>query len=155
METAMICVHYEVWGLRVKDSHNLLPTCPHLHLHLKVAYLCDHWKSHDEETNATAQSKDRLVCAQVLGELIWDGGHYGLNGGKLKWGQEMDSWIKGSHPEGPTKPFACTIGGSSISIWLCIAVMEPPSFPWCPTQAGCEREKLCFQSPETALTAFY
>lgn len=51
-------------------------------------YLSDHWEAHDEETNAAAQRKDRLVRAQVLGELVRDGGHYGLDGGKLEWCQE-------------------------------------------------------------------
>ena len=40
--------------------------------------------AHDEETNTAAQSEDRFVRAQVLGELVRDGGHYGLNGGKLE-----------------------------------------------------------------------
>ena len=36
----------------------------------QAAHLSDHREAHDEETNAAAQSEDRLVCAQVLGELI-------------------------------------------------------------------------------------
>lgn len=54
----------------------------------RTAHLSDHWEAHDEETNAAAQSEDRLVCAQVLGELVRDGGHDGLDGGKLEQGQE-------------------------------------------------------------------
>lgn len=36
----------------------------------QAADLSDHWKAHDEETNAASQSEDRLVCAQVFGELV-------------------------------------------------------------------------------------
>lgn len=63
-------------------SHEPSPSIP------IPTYLSDHWKAHDEETNAAAQREDRLVCAQVFGELIRDGGHYGLDGGKLEWLQE-------------------------------------------------------------------
>lgn len=65
-----------------KDRRPSGPRGPH------PTYLSDHWKAHDEETDAAAQRKDRLVRAQVLGELVRDGGHYGLDGGKLEWCQE-------------------------------------------------------------------
>lgn len=50
----------------------------------QAADLSDHRKAHNEEADAAAQGEDRLVRAQVLGELIRDGGHYGLDGGKLQ-----------------------------------------------------------------------
>ena len=48
------------------------------------SHLCDHREAHNEEAVPAAQGEHRLVCAQVLGKLIRDGGHDGLNGGKLK-----------------------------------------------------------------------
>lgn len=74
-----------LWGLSARGKRTASPQVP---AGPTPTYLSDHWKAHDEETNAAAQSKDRLVCAQVLGELVRDGGHYGLDGGKLEWCQE-------------------------------------------------------------------
>lgn len=52
------------------------------------SHLCDHWEAHNEEADTAAQGEHRLVCAQVLGELIRNGGHNGLDGGKLKQDQD-------------------------------------------------------------------
>ena len=35
-----------------------------------VSYLCDHWKSQDEEADAAHQGEERFVFPQVLGELV-------------------------------------------------------------------------------------
>lgn len=78
---------YKVRELRVKGWRAIRRPCnlpPSQACAQQAAYLSDHGEAHDEETNAAAQSKDRLVCAQVLGKLVRDGGHYGLDGGKLE-----------------------------------------------------------------------
>lgn len=77
----------KVWELRVKRWKSHSPTRnlpPSEACAQQASYLSDHWEAHDEETNTAAQSEDRFVSAQVLGELIRDGGHYGLDGGKLE-----------------------------------------------------------------------
>lgn len=56
--------------------------------HTEGSHLCDHREAHNEEADTAAQGEHRLVCAQVLGELIRNGGHDGLDGGKLKQDQD-------------------------------------------------------------------
>lgn len=47
-------------------------------------YLSDHRKAHDEKRDAAPESEQGLVCTQVLGELVRNGGHDSLDGGKLR-----------------------------------------------------------------------
>lgn len=57
------------------------------------SHLCDHWEAHNEEADATAQGEHGLVCTQILGKLIRDGGHDGLDCGKLKEYQDRSPLI--------------------------------------------------------------
>lgn len=81
----------------------------------QAAYLSDHRKAHDEETDTATQSEDRLVCAQVLGELVRDGGHDGLDGGKLEWRQERSSSDKPPNPKASHNPL-CFPPGKAVRV---------------------------------------
>lgn len=82
----------------------------------QAAYLSDHRKAHDEETDTATQSEDRLVCAQVLGELVRDGGHDGLNGGKLEWGPGKEQLRQATQPQSFPKSFVFPTRESGTSM---------------------------------------
>lgn len=84
----------------------------------QAPYLGDHGKAHDEETNAAAQSEDRLVCAQVLGELVRDGGHYGLDCGKLEQCQQTASESNCPTLKAPKSPLHVSPGKSVFGLGL-------------------------------------
>lgn len=101
------CYESESWVWKHRQ-----PPGPHLPA---PAHLSDHREAHDEETNAAAQSEDRLVCAQVLGELVRDGGHYGFDGGKLEGCREKGVG-ETTQPQRLPKPSAPPTGaGASAS----------------------------------------
>lgn len=54
-----------------------------------MSYLSDHGETQHKKGQTANQSELRLVCAQVLGELIRNRRHYSFYGGKLERNQKV------------------------------------------------------------------
>ena len=59
------------------------------------------------------------MCAQVLGELVRDGGHYGFDGGKLGGCQEKGVRDRPHSPEGSQSPLSLPPGQVRLyQVWF-------------------------------------